>query len=684
VAHIVSSMLGESPPPAPRDFFGRGELIEKIVGLAENLTPITLIGTGGIGKTSIALTVLHDNRIKQRFGDNRRFIRCDQFPVSRVHFLRRLSEVTGAGIEDPKDLNHLRVFLSSKEMIIVLDNAESILDPQGMSAQEIYATVEELGRFGNICLCITSRISTVPPDCKILNIPTLSTEAARDAFYRVYEHEQSNPVNKILEQLDFHPLSITLLATVAQHNKWDASRLAREWEEGRTGALHTQHSESLGKTIELSLVSPTFRELGPDARWLLGVVAFFPQGINESNLEWFFPTTSNRTTIFNKLCVLSLTYRSDGFIMMLAPLRDYFCPKDPKSSQLLCAIKECYFTRLSVDLYPGRPGFEEARWITSEDVNVEHLFDVFTTVDANPGDIFTTIDANSGDVWDACAKFMRHLYWHKRRPITLGPKINRLPDGHCSKPECLLELSQLFGSIGNYAESKRLLSHALRLQRKRGDDCKVARTLSYLADTHRRLGLDEEGMQLAEEALEIYKRLSDTSGHVQCLYYLAWLLYDSEQLDDAEETASHAINLLPEKGDQFLACKCHRVLGNIYRSRGDREKAINHYETALGIASSFNWHDQLFWGHYSLARLFADEGRSDDALAHTEHAKSHAVNNPYLLGRAMKQQAWFWYALQRLEEARSEALRASDVFERVGATQDLEDCKELLREIGNE
>ena len=231
-------------------------------------------------------------------------------------------------------------------MFVILDNAESILDPQGMDAREIYTVVDELCQFKTISLCITSRITTVPRHCKRPEIPTLTMESACDIFYGIYgDSGRSSIVNDLLSRLDFHALSITLLATTASHNAWGYDRLAKEWETHRAQVLRTDYNESLAATIELSLASPTFRKLGPGARDLLGVVAFFPQGVDEKNLDWLFPTIPDVKNIFDKFCVLSLAHRNNGFITTLAPLRDYLSPRDPKSSPLLCATTHHYFQR---------------------------------------------------------------------------------------------------------------------------------------------------------------------------------------------------------------------------------------------------------------------------------------------------------------------------------------------------
>ena len=78
-----------------------------------------------------------------------------------------------------------------------------------------------------------------------------------------------------------------------------------------------------------------------------------------------------------------------GFVTMLAPLRDCLSPKDQKLSLLLCTIGERYFTRMSGDVHPSNPNFGETPWTTSENANVEHLLDIFTTVDSSSDSVTT-------------------------------------------------------------------------------------------------------------------------------------------------------------------------------------------------------------------------------------------------------------------------------------------------------
>ena len=561
-------------------------------------------------------------------------------------------------------------------MIIILDNAESIFDPQGADAAKIYALVEELSQLPTLCLCITSRIPTIPPKFETREIPTLPMDAACRTFYHIYKYDKpSNLVNVVLEQLDFHPLSITLLATVAQQNRWNADRLSREWKRWRTSMPQTKHNGSLAATIELSLASPMFQEFGPDARALLEIVAFFPQGVDENNVDRLFPTISNRADIFDGFCILSLAYRSNGFVTMLAPLRDYLFPKDPKTSPLLCATKENYFIRMSANLDPEEPDFGESRWIVSEDVNVEHLLN-----------IFTSIDTNSDDVWQACSNFMKHLFWHKKRLTVLGPKIEGLPDDHFWKPLCLLDLAGLFRSVGNSTEYDRVSTHAhaLELGRERGNDVGATLRFRDLSDSNWLMVHRKEGVQLAKEALGACERLGDVVGQGWCLRHLAELLFKDDQLDPAEEAASRAINLLPENRHRLLVSGPHLTLGEIYRSKGSTEKAIHHYKVVLRIMSSLNWQGMLFFVNYSLAQLFSGQGRFSKAQGHIEQVKSRAASSAFNLGRAMLLQAIVWNKQHRFKEAKSEALRATDVSEKIGDVRNLELCRRLLLNIQNE
>ena len=601
--------LGEPPPLQLRSCFGHDKLIEKVVKLARILEPVALIGEGGTGKTSVALAALHHDQIKGRFWNNRRFIRCDEFPATRAHFLARLSKVVGAGIENPEDLTTLQPFLSSKEIIIILDNAEFILDPQRPNTKETHSVVEELCQLKTISLLITSRPTKVPPRFRRLPIPKLSMKAACDIFYDI-QINRSRKIRDLLRRLDFHPLSITLLAAASSHNTWNYDRLAQEWGTQQVKVLPGGYNKILVTTIELSLASPTFRSLGPQARDVLAVVAFFPLRINEKHLDWLLPTIPNRKNMFDTFCDLSLTHRSNGFLAMLAPIRDYLSPRDPQSSPLLCATVDFYISWFSVDVDICKPRFEEARWITLEDANFERLL----------------------------------------------------------------------GQVRNYTQQKQLLSHTLEFERRSENAPRVGQILIQIAGVNRLLGLHEEGIRQAEEALEIYERRG-VEWQAQSLIQLAWLFFDTEQLDAAENAASRAINLVTEKGQEYLLCQLHRVLGKIYYSKGEKTNVIHHFETALGIASPPNWHEELFWTHHSLAELFGSEDEFDEANAHIEKAWTHAAGDAYTLGRTMDMRANIWCLQCKFEDAKSEAFQAIEIYEKCGAVCDVGACRSLLEMI---
>ena len=191
--------------------------------------------------------------------------------------------------------------------------------------------------------------------------------------------------------------------------------------------------------IEVSLASSIFRELGADAEGLLGIIAFFPQGVDEKNLEWLFLTIPNGPSIFNKFCILSLTYRSNGFFTSLCwhQFEIAFVPwirRHPRSSTWPRNVTSRGCQLLSTRI--PRLCRSSADHAISGDVNIECLLDVFTL-----------IDADSENVWDACADSVDHLYWKKPQFV----KIEALPDDYPSKPRCLKELSWLFCSIGNQA-----------------------------------------------------------------------------------------------------------------------------------------------------------------------------------------------------------------------------------------
>ena len=276
-----------------------------------------------MGKTTIALSLLHQARILTRFNHRRYFMRCHDLKSSLDGFLDRLSETIGT--RDLKGMEQFRSHLSGlPRRILVLDGVECILDPLAPGAAGITSAIEKLSRCQNLCLLLTSKMDVRIAGLRRIKVPKLSANGAQNVFYSRCGLERSAQVDNILEELDSHPLSIDPLASAASENDWDEATLLGAWEGGKVSILKACGRQNLEDNIKSVLATPTTQIRGMAALETLRALAAQRSDVRESELESMFPEIAGIGDAADALCKVFLVYRRDGFLKMLSPFRLYF------------------------------------------------------------------------------------------------------------------------------------------------------------------------------------------------------------------------------------------------------------------------------------------------------------------------------------------------------------------------
>jgi len=309
-------------PPAPANCFPREEIVSEILDLTDQVASTALFGSIGVGKSFVALALLHHDRTKVKFDENRHFMRCNDL-TNLEGFLERLSGAIGAS--RTMDIGQFRShFESSPPHILLLDGVDHITDPIGPEAEEILSAIEELGCYQHVCLLTTCRMYPEIRGFHRVEVPILSGGDARDGFYGLCHLDRSPVIDNLIERLDFHPLSIDLLASSIRENNWDESALLEKWGSGRAGPSEVRYRQSLRDGVESSFRLQTIQNLGTTAREVLDAIAASPCDIEEGRLDSILPGTTGVGVAIDVLCKFSLLYRKDGFVKMLSPFRFYF------------------------------------------------------------------------------------------------------------------------------------------------------------------------------------------------------------------------------------------------------------------------------------------------------------------------------------------------------------------------
>ena len=579
-----------SPIPAlRRTLVGRDVFIQTLYEHCTNHSaPVFVTGIGGQGKTEVCHAVL---RRLEKDGHNILYV-----PAAGIQSPALLCQTIAqrAGIPTPPDdkandlpgyLDYLQDGLSTRShAVLYLDNFEDVWhaaqEDERLPMLEFLVQLCQMG----LPVLLSSQVAPtsydVPQD--VLPLESLNRKGGKDRelFQDVYEEKQGHlplegqAFEALLQQLDGHPLSILLTATLAAH--------APSWENVLERWTHAQQKTSNPRHTSLdTALQAVWDALSPSTQaiHLWGLIALYYGPLAYTQLMELAKNEQEREqweASIDQLCDACLVDWDDtgSALVMLQPVKEGFFLLAEADEVISCILQWCRYYA---------PILEQANYFQNPSRQAAHTY----VVEHLP-QLFHLLERMLAPEWQrqlssSTESFTRNMRNYFQFSVLQGLGVlEKLLSFAQQQKNCPLEAlisifrADLLTHTGQFSQALDLYAQAESLFRQEQDNLGLANSLKSRADLLRRTGQLQQALDLYTQAESLFRQEQANLGLANTLKSRADLLRRTGQLPQALDLYAQAEALYRQEQDDL-------GLANTLLSRADLLSLTRQLPQALDL-----------------------------------------------------------------------------------------------------
>jgi predicted ATPase/class 3 adenylate cyclase len=517
----LKSLNRTNLPVAGQPLVGRAVEQRELIAALRAHRLVTVTGTGGSGKTRLALQIAAE--LVEEHADGAFFVPLAAFsdPDLVVPAVVRV-----LGLAEPEAVNHA-------DALIVLDNFEHV---SGAAPNVASLLADAPG----LRLLVTSTtplhlsaefeypLDPLPHDAAI----ELFLQRAQVVHRRI---EPSETVSRICRRLDGLPLALELAA--ARLKLLDPAALLDRLDSRLLLLTHGPRDlPERHRTLEAT-IAWSYDLLDQEAQTLFARLSVFADTFGLDAVEEV--ARGDLDTLAALVDASLVKPIGESRFLLLGTLREFAAGRlEPGDRDELAARHGTYYLELARRAEPELTGRDTRLWLAQLDADHPNLRAALDGI-AEP-DRAVELTSALWRFW-----FVRGHFEEAQARIGHALDLNR---EDARRADLLYKLGAIVISRGDTEESRRLFSEALALNRSLGDQPGAARSLMALGHVDADCGEWEQARDYYEDAARLFRELGDELGVSGVLGDLASLLVRSGKAAEAVPIAEESVRLQRQLG----------------------------------------------------------------------------------------------------------------------------------------